>query len=304
MSVYNGADFLPAAIDSVLNQTFPHFEFIIVDDGSTDRSAEIIGGYKDPRIVLVRQENQGIATALNRGLKRASGEYMARQDADDISLAERFAHQVQYLDAHPEAAVLGTAALIIDSHGRPFSKFLPFTRHQRLVAELLRGVCPLMHGSVMVRRQAILSAGGYRPIFSHAQDVELWLRMSASYGLANLREILYQYRKHDHAITQQAHIDLLIKAFAKAGKFSTDTSAEEWVRFVEAFDRYFAGSGWERTFAAENFLKRSQIALAQRNVWYAMRCLAGAMRLNPRLLTDLPDRVLRRLWRTLFPMIG
>jgi glycosyltransferase involved in cell wall biosynthesis len=304
MSVYNGADFLPAAIDSVLSQTFQDFEFIIVDDGSTDRSVEIIGSYNDPRIVLVRQKNQGVAAALNHGLKRTTGEYIARQDADDISLRERFARQVQYLDAHPEVAVLGTAALIIDAHDRPFSKFLPFAHHKRLVAELLRGVCPLMHGSVMVRRQAILTAGGYKPIFSHAQDVELWLRMSAQYRLANLREVLYHYRKHDRSITQQAHVDLLIKAFAEAGKFSTDTSAQEWVRFAEAFDRDFAGSRWERAFEAENRLKRAQIGFAQGNLSYGIRYLAGAIRLNPQLLADLPARILRRLWRTLFPIIG
>ncbi len=302
MSMFNGKAFLQAAIESILGQTFGDFEFIIIDDGSTDGSAEMVRGYTDPRIRLVRQENRGIPAALNRGLELASGEYVARQDADDISHPERFARQVRFLDAHPEIAVLGTASLLIDPQGRPFSSFRTFTRHERLVAELLRGVCPLMHGSVMSRREALLAVGGYKPIFSHAQDVELWLRMSGQYRLANLRDILYQQRKHDNSITQRAQIDLKIRAFARAGKLSANTSAEEWVRFLKEFDRNFEGTWRERTFRAENLLRDAQKALAQGEAWRVVRCLFEAFWISPALATDLPGRVLRRVWRTFLPM--
>ncbi len=304
MSVFNGEPFLRAAIDSVLGQTFRDFEFIIIDDGSTDRSAEMVRGYTDPRIVLVSQENRGIAVALNRGLKQATGEYIARQDADDISLPERFAAQVRFLDGHQEIAVVGTGAILIDSEGRPFSRFSPFTRHERLVAELLRGVCPLMHGSVMTRREAILNAGAYNPIFNRVQDIELWLRMSAQYRLANLREPLYHFRKHDQSFTQQARIDIRIRAFARAGKFSTRTSAEEWIDFGEQFDNNFHGTWRERAFEAENLLRNAQMAFARGESWRAARCLSGAFWLSPALATELPGRVLRRVWRTFLPMAG
>ncbi len=304
MSVFNGEPFLRAAIDGILGQTFRDFEFIIIDDGSTDRSAEMVRSYTDPRIVLVSQENRGIAVALNRGLEQATGEYIARQDADDISLPERFAAQVRFLDVHREIAVVGTGAILIDSEGRPFSRFSPFTRHERLVAELLRGVCPLMHGSVMGRRKALLAVGGYKPIFSHAQDVELWLRMSDQYRLGNLRDILYQQRKHDHSITQRARIDLKIRAFGRAGKLSAKTSAEEWVRFLEEFDRNFEGTWRERAFKAEDLLRDAQRMLAQGLAWRAVQCLAGAFWLSPALATELPGRLLRRVWRTFLPMAG
>src|SRR5262249_26568566 len=137
MSVFNGEPFLQAALESIFRQTFSDFEFIIIDDGSTDRSATIIDAYCDQRVILVRQKNRGIATSLNLGLSIAHGEYIARQDADDISHPERFGLQLEFLDAHPNVAVLGTAGLLIDSEGRRFSSFLPFTRHQQLVAELL-----------------------------------------------------------------------------------------------------------------------------------------------------------------------
>lgn len=303
MSVFNGKDFLRAAVDSVLAQTFQDFEFVIIDDGSKDSSTQIIRGYTDSRIILVSQENRGLAAALNRGLEIARGEYIARQDADDISLPDRFAAQVRFLDAHPEIAVLGTGALLIDSEGRPFSKFSPFMRHRRLVAELHRGVCPLMHGSVMVRRGAIVAVGGYKPVFSHAQDVELWLRMSGRYRLANIRESFYHYRKHNQSITQSAYIDLKIRAFGKAGKFSTNTNPKEWVRFVEEFDRNVKGSRWERVLKAEQLLRDSQVAMAGRRPWPAALCLCSALRLHPGLTIEIPDRVCRRLWRTLLPNI-
>lgn len=304
MSVFNGADYLEAAVDSILLQTFRDFEFIVVDDGSTDRSAEIIESYKDQRLILVQQENRCLERALNRGLELARGEYVARQDADDVSMPERFAAQIRFLDAHPDVDVLGTGSLLIDSKGCPFSKFLPFTQHERLVAELLRGVCPLMHGSVMVRRDAILSAGAYNPAFKRIQDVELWLRMSTRYRLANIRDILYQLRKHDLSVTQVARIDLRIREFARTGQLSQHTRVGDWQSFMEAFDRDSKGGLWERAFEAENHLRKAQIAFTKREPWRALRHLGRAFWLNPRLSTDLPNRVFHRLWRTAFPMVG
>jgi glycosyltransferase involved in cell wall biosynthesis len=135
MSVFNGEEYLRAAIDSILAQTFSDFEFIIVDDGSTDRSAAIVRGYDDPRFVLLSQENRGVAAALNHAMSRARGEYIARQDADDVSLPERFAQQVQWLEAHPEVSALGTGAVLIDPQGRPFSRVNPSVYAARAIGK-------------------------------------------------------------------------------------------------------------------------------------------------------------------------
>ena len=196
--------------------------------------------------------------------------------------------------------MLGTAGLLIDSEGRQFSAFLPFTRHEQLVRELLRGVCPLLHGSVLVRRAALVDVGAYKSVFGYAQDVELWLRMSARYRLANVRDVLYQLRKHDESITQKAHIDLMIKTFGRKGSFSTNTSAEAWVRFVEEFNRDFHGSWREHAFEAENQLRKAQVNFTQGKQWQALWNITEAMWLNPRLVTDLPNRIFHRLWRTSF----
>lgn len=108
MPVYNAQEYIREAIDSILNQTFSDFEFIIINDGSTDNSVEIIKNYNDPRIVLVdNTENKGLVSVLNQGLQLAQGEYIARMDADDISLPNRFMEQVNYLDKHPQVGILG-----------------------------------------------------------------------------------------------------------------------------------------------------------------------------------------------------
>src|SRR5690606_36363675 len=123
MPVYNREEYAPLAVESVLGQTFGDFEFIIVNDGSTDGVTEILRDYADadPRIVLIEQENTGYAVALNRGLERARGEFVARMDSDDISLPDRFALQVEFLQASPQVVVVGGQALRIDEDGDPLS---------------------------------------------------------------------------------------------------------------------------------------------------------------------------------------
>jgi glycosyltransferase involved in cell wall biosynthesis len=303
MSVYNCEEYLPACIDSVLSQTFQDFEFIIVDDGSTDRSAETIRSYTDRRIVFLQQTNQGVATALNHALRFAHGEYVARQDADDVSLPERFCKEVAFLDTHPQVAVVGTAAALIDRTGHQFSTFMPFVRHDRLVKELKHGFCPLMHGAVMLRRTALTQCGVYNPVFNWIQDVELWLRLSQYHQLANMREVLYQFRKHDSSITQKARIDLRIKEFAKTGKLQPQTNVEDWTNFCRQFEEECEAGRWNDTFEAENRLRKAQIELAKGQPLRAVRWVADAVRLNPALVTDVPARVGRRVWRTL-PVVG
>jgi len=298
MPVFNAEDFVATALTSVLSQTFSDFEFVIVDDGSTDASCDIVNAHSDPRIVFVRQEHHGIAAALNRGLELATGELVARQDADDVSLPERFACQVDFLDVNPDVAVLGTAAALIDEHGRLFSTAIPFLRHERIVAELLRGVCPVVHGAVMMRRESVLRAGRYRPIFGEAQDVELWLRMSSRYRLANLPKILYHFRKHRTSFTRHSHTDLKIRTFGQLGRFATNTDPHEWVAFVEKFDRDFAGSWRERVFEAENLLREAQIEFIGGHFRAGGRCVCKAVMLAPDRMPDLLDRIFRRLWRS------
>lgn len=118
MSVYNGEKYLPETIDSILNQTFKDFEFIIINDGSTDKTAKILTSYDDPRIRIFNQENMGLTKSLNRAISLAKGEYIARMDADDISYPERLKKQVDYLNKNPDIGLVGSKYIRIDKRGR------------------------------------------------------------------------------------------------------------------------------------------------------------------------------------------
>jgi hypothetical protein len=155
----------------------------------------------------------------------------------------------------------------------------------------------------MLRRAALSQCGVYNPVFSHLQDVELWLRLSQSHRLANIREVLYQFRKHDSSITHKALIDLRIREFAKTGKLQPGTKVVDWTDFCKQFDDECESGRWNARFEAENNLRDAQIELAKGQPLRAARRIADAVRLNPALVTDVAARVGRRVWRAL-PVVG
>jgi glycosyltransferase involved in cell wall biosynthesis len=193
MPVYNGGSMLAPAIESVLAQTFTDFEFIIINDGSTDDTESTIRGFNDPRIQILDQPNRGIVASLNRGLQVAKGTYIARMDADDLSRPERLARQVAYLDAHPEVAVVGTAFAYLDESGREIGFEAVLLRNIDIQRHLFLGN-PFGHSSIMARRDAIRETEGYRDSWWPAEDYDLWRRIARSHELANLPEPLYAYR--------------------------------------------------------------------------------------------------------------
>ena len=208
MPVYNGEKYLRQAIESILAQTFSDFEFLIIDDGSSDGSAEILREYqvRDPRIIVhTQKENAGIITALNNGINLARGEYIARMDADDISLPERLERQVEFLETHPEVSVLSGSIQVIDQQGNRIStRNLPRTKN--LIIWSLCFFCPIVHPAVMVRREVLINIGGYRTVWSHAEDYDLWERLSGKTQFANLPQLILRLRKHKSNITV-LHLD-------------------------------------------------------------------------------------------------
>lgn len=196
MSVYNGARFLREAMDSMLAQTFANFEFVIINDGSTDGSREIIEGYDDRRIRLYEQENQGIARALNRGIGLARAGLIARMDADDISAPRRLEKEYDFMRSHPEFAVVaaGTALMTEDGRRGPLS-FEAGTAWRELGDDDIVRKSLVWHGSVMYGKAEFLEAGGYRPETVPAEDLDLWLRLRQKHPLAMLNELLYYQRR-------------------------------------------------------------------------------------------------------------
>ena len=197
LCVYNGETYVNAAIDSILTQTYTNFEFIIVNDGSKDGTPEILEevAKRDPRVRVVHQKNSGLTRALNTGLALCRGQWIARQDDDDISLPQRLEKQVQYVTAHENVGLLGTACDVIDMDGNilPMQEVPLFTAHHELCRELQ---CrnPFVHTSIMYKRELIQNIGGYREDYPAAEDYECWLRMSNITQMSQLSEKLVQRR--------------------------------------------------------------------------------------------------------------
>jgi glycosyltransferase involved in cell wall biosynthesis len=197
MAVYNGEAFLSQAVESILAQTFADFEFVVIDDGSTDSTESLLGEYsrRDSRIQVTRQPNAGYVAALNAGCAVARGELIARMDADDLSEPGRLARQVAFLDERPEVAVVGSSLLLITAEGRPFYIAAYPQEPDDARGALARGN-PLGHSTVLIRRSALEAVGGYRAAFVDAEDYDLWVRIARSYEIANLPDLLGCYRIH------------------------------------------------------------------------------------------------------------
>jgi hypothetical protein len=202
MSVYNAEDYVGHAIESLLKQTYTDFEFIIVNDASTDTSLQVIRSYDDPRIKLVDfQQNRGQTAALNEGLRAASGAYLARQDADDVSHPDRLKKQVEYLDHHPDCLLVGTAAELIDARGQVSSIDRKPVTDAEVRACFADHNNAFYHGSVMFRHDVLALSGYYREGFRTSQDYDMWLRIAEKGAVANLPDPLYQYRLHEGQMT-------------------------------------------------------------------------------------------------------
>jgi glycosyltransferase involved in cell wall biosynthesis len=199
MSVYNGTPFLREAIESILSQTFSDFEFIIINDGSSDESETVIQSYQDARIRYVPQENNsGLAASLNHGLTLATGTYIARMDSDDICVATRLEEQVAFLNTHTDIGVIGTWA---QTFGESSFVWKNPTAPQDIAARLLFSSC-LLHPTVMLRAAVLIAANvRYDDTLRSAQDYALWVALLPHTKFANLPKVLLHYRLSPTAIS-------------------------------------------------------------------------------------------------------
>lgn len=330
MPVYNGECYLREAIESILNQTFTDFEFIIVDDGSTDNTWQILQGYaaSEPRIVLVRNEtNIGVAGSLNKGLGLARGEYIARMDADDVSLSERLAAQVAFLNEHPPVGVVGCAVQMIDARGSPMHVVRPPTMHG-LVLWTLCFHTPLAHPTVVYRRAIVERVGGYDDALLANQDRDLWQRLSSVTRFANLPDVYLLYRQHPNNVSCR-HADMQARNSAKAGqrmmarilgyevpfeicynirlwRFETADDAVQAVSVIRSlYDTFMAKESLSipEKRAIRRDVARQLVSLAWRWLHKArMRreFLALASRLNPLIVAKtIVVRAVHRAWRVI-----
>lgn len=281
LPVYNGEAFLVEAVESILSQTCRDFELVVVDDGSRDATPDILKAFaeKDDRVRVVRRENGGIVAALNSGLAASLGDYVARMDADDISLPDRFQFQLDYLDAHPGCVLVGGVARSLQPDGS-FGGRTTGGRHLRTDLSCFPPrVAVAMHPLIMVRRAALLQVGGYRSTFPHAEDYDLFLRLSKLGTIDNPDRDLLIYRRHEGAISlkhleTQERSAALAEMQAIAGE-ATDAEVPPWL-----LEPYVRLRIWRRYLGVDR-LKADRLF---------PRLLGDAASLRPRALTS------RRYW--------
>jgi hypothetical protein len=201
LPIYNAQAFIAEAVNSVLTQSVQDFELILIDDASSDRTPEILAGMLDPRIRVIHHDaNRGLVTSLNEGLRSASGNFIARMDHDDISLPDRFARQLAFLEQHSSIGVVGTGYRLIDGTGSLGPGYRPPVTHEE-ISWAMSFLCPLAHPTVMARRELLTDNGGYNEYAAYAEDYDLWERLSREVQFANLPEPLLLLRKHGRNMT-------------------------------------------------------------------------------------------------------
>jgi glycosyltransferase involved in cell wall biosynthesis len=236
--VFNGKDYLVDAVDSVLGQTFTDFEVLLLDDGSSDGSRQIMElfAHKDSRCRVHSWPNRGIVATLNVGLELAVGKYIVRMDCDDICTSDRFDKQVRYLEANPDCVVVGSRVLWIDPDGMPLRIAGELLEHADIDEENMRGGQVLHHPAVTIRKDALRRSGGYREGFRHAEDLDLFLRLAEVGKVANLPDVLLSYRQHldsiGHRYPEQQRVavrNAVIEASYRRGLNTDDVLAKQGV---------------------------------------------------------------------------
>ncbi|HRZ85594.1 MAG TPA: glycosyltransferase [Candidatus Paceibacterota bacterium] len=203
MPVYNSEKYVAQAIESVLNQTFKDFEFIIIDDGSTDKSLEIIKKYakKDKRIkVIVNNSNLKICKTLNKGIKLAKGKYIARMDSDDISLPTRFEEQVNFLEKNPDVGIVGSYIKLFEDSGKILG-IRKYSQEDKELKERIFFYSPFAHPTVMMRKEIFDKGIYYQEVDFPSEDLNLWFRIGSRYKFSNIPKVLLNYRYHENSTT-------------------------------------------------------------------------------------------------------
>jgi glycosyltransferase involved in cell wall biosynthesis len=209
MPVYNAEAYVSEAIASILHQSYADFELLVIDDGSQDGSMERISSFTDNRIKLIRHSiNKGLVVRLNEGLAVASGDYIARMDADDISTPDRLRVQIDFMEQHPQIGVCGSRGLLLGTNVKWGEALHPEEAKCRLLFR-----CCMIHPTVMIRRRALQKSRlCYEESFRHAEDYRLWSELVEHTAFSNLPDLLLSYRLHEQQVSQQFHELQLAKA--------------------------------------------------------------------------------------------
>jgi glycosyltransferase involved in cell wall biosynthesis len=231
--VYNRAKYLPECINSILSQSYENFEFIIIDDKSTDGTNEIIKNYasKDSRIIVLKNDkNIGATISFNRGLGISKGKYIARMDSDDISLPKRFEKQISIFQFWSNLDVLGTGAILIDQNGNTIGKKQFASNYEEIKKTLNFGV-PVFDPSVMIKSNLLKESGGFDERLAPADDYHLWLTLfKKKKTISNINEYLIKYRIHDSNLSKLSSKEQLEKSFLALKIYKSVFSTDEFFK--------------------------------------------------------------------------
>ena len=289
MPAFNAARYVEAAVRSILTQTFEDFELIVVDDGSTDGTLAVLQRLAagDPRVTVVSRANTGIVDALNEAICMSRGEFLARMDADDVALPQRFERQLAYFRENPECVVVGTFVETIDPYGSVLDRLTHEIDHGGIDRELMNGRgFAMVHPTVMMRAEAVRQVGRYRKQWEHSEDLDLFLRLGEIGKLHNLPEYLLQYRMHFQSANHLRHEEqraikqrLMEEAYGRRG-----VSIPPQVTFVRRYPpprlEQTCRWGWRalrignRTVARRHALDALKIAPLKPSVWRLAVCAA------------------------------
>jgi len=287
MTCYDTARYVGEAVESVLGQTFGDFELIIVNDGSTDGSLEILRSYakRDNRIRILTGPNVGIVASAIKGMAVARGEFVARLDSDDVALPTRLEKQVAYFREHPECVALGSRVLIVDPDGETLCEWGTLATHEEIDhAHMNAGGPALIHPACMFRRDEAIAVGGYNPAYDVLEDLDLFLRLAERGRIANLTEPLTKWRQHTSSCCHTRHAELCDKhrlvmadACRRRGLNAAARPSEEWNRAPVESDHYIKWTWWALSGRQVRTARKHALAALRRKplskeVWRAVAC--------------------------------
>ena len=273
MPVYNAGSYLADAVESILCQTFKDFEFIVIDDGSTDGSLAVLQRFAkhDVRVRLISRENRGITQTRNEALRLARGELVAVMDADDRSLPDRLAKQVDFMESFPDCVAVGARVLLIDPDGAPIREMSCEQTHEQIDTAHMRGLGgAISHPAAMMRRAVVVSVGGYREQFDTAEDFDLFLRLAEHGRVANLPDVLLWYRQHLGSVgysgrqkQRRAALLALREAHVRRGLVAPKIDSESVSPVPSASDHHRKWAWWA--------LRAGNIMTARKHAFAAVR---------------------------------
>jgi glycosyltransferase involved in cell wall biosynthesis len=297
MTVYNGMPYLPQTIQSIHGQTEQDWRFVIVNDGSTDGTREFLESLSDERLVILHQPNAGTAAAANRGLQECNTRYVARMDADDVSLPTRLAEQAAYLDGHPEIGLVGAQMIPFGKAGFGASLQLP-TKHNQIMSALMEGRHGMAHSCIMLRTELLKQIDGYWAL-PLVDDWDMMLRIGEISELANIDRVLHHYRVHERSLTG-SRMRAMRFSIAYACELARRRQAELPPISVNDFQhKRGVRPVWQRAAEAVDLHARGQYRVALAELYGGHR-LRGSARMGWAALCS-PQLTIERLARVFKP---